>query len=101
MFFCGIFLVLYERVTVIELPASLGKITVQAKDSAGVNLSNSVGTVVLSEVSSAIISAVTDNNDGTVTEEAFANCNEADKFIANIKGETLPDYEKFYNDLSS
>lgn len=40
-------------------------------------------------------------NDGTVTEEAFANCNEADKFIANIKGETLPDYEKFYNDLSS
>jgi septal ring factor EnvC (AmiA/AmiB activator) len=31
VFFSGVFLVLYERVTSLELPASLGKITVQAK----------------------------------------------------------------------
>ena len=34
LFFCGTFLLLYERVTVLELPASLGKITVQAKQDA-------------------------------------------------------------------
>ena len=34
LFFSGTFLILYERITVVELPASLGKITVQAKQDA-------------------------------------------------------------------
>ena len=34
LFFSGAFLVLYERITILELPASLGKITVQAKQDA-------------------------------------------------------------------
>lgn len=34
LFFSGTFLILYERITVLELPASLGKITVQAKQDA-------------------------------------------------------------------
>ncbi len=48
-----------------------------------------------------VVKYIFKGNDGTVTEETFANCKEADQFIANIKGETLPDYEKFYNDLKS
>lgn len=38
-----------------------------------------------------------DQISGDITEIPFDSTIEADKFIANIKGEELPNYEKFYN----
>ena len=34
---------------------------------------------------------------GDITEMSFDSTLEADKFISNIRGEALPNYEKFYD----
>jgi chloramphenicol O-acetyltransferase len=36
------------------------------------------------------------SNNGEVISENFATCSEADEFIASMKQESLPDYEKFH-----
>lgn len=38
---------------------------------------------------------------GDVVVETFASCNDADKFIAEMRGEQIPDYENFYKNLKS
>ncbi len=35
-------------------------------------------------------------SDGSIVVEKFESCREADEFIANIKGEALPNYSGFY-----
>ena len=37
---------------------------------------------------------------GKIVTEVFESCNDADKLIANMRGETLPDYDSFYNNSS-
>tara|TARA_B100000214_G_C23920442_1_gene605769 strand:+ start:939 stop:1259 length:321 start_codon:yes stop_codon:yes gene_type:complete len=37
---------------------------------------------------------------GKVVTEIFQSCNDADKLIANMRGETLPDYNSFYSNSS-
>tara|TARA_R100001163_G_scaffold728_6_gene1095 strand:- start:5661 stop:5978 length:318 start_codon:yes stop_codon:yes gene_type:complete len=40
-------------------------------------------------------------SDGSVIVESFRSCNEADLFIAGLKGESIPEYEKFYKNLKT
>jgi hypothetical protein len=38
---------------------------------------------------------------GGVVVETFTSCNDADNFIAEMRGETLPNYENFYKNNKS
>ncbi len=38
-------------------------------------------------------------SDNSIVVEKFTSCNEADEFIAKIRGEKLPDYSGFYKRL--
>ena len=39
--------------------------------------------------------------DGTVLVESFRSCQEADMFIAGLRGESIPEYDKFYKNLKT
>lgn len=40
-------------------------------------------------------------SDNSVVVEKFVDCNEADSFIASMRGERLPNYQNFYESLRS
>jgi len=40
-------------------------------------------------------------SDNSVVVEKFVDCNEADSFIATMRGEKLPNYQNFYESLKS
>ena len=66
-------------------------ITVQAKDSAALNLTNSAGTLVLSSTGSGTIGSITDNNDGSYTATITNTVAENVTISGTIDGGSITD----------
>ena len=77
--------------TVVADGITTSTITVQAKNSASTNLSRSVGPLVLFSTGSAIVSTVTDNNDGTYSATVTNTVVETGTISGSLDGSAITD----------